>query len=48
MRANVSSAARAAADGIGETVGILATLAISHYSDASDTTGPERQANQRD
>jgi len=39
MRANVSSAASAAAGGIGETLGILAVLAIRLYSDASDTAG---------
>jgi hypothetical protein len=44
IRANVSSAARIAAGGIGETIGILATLAISLYSDASDTAGQERHS----
>lgn len=38
-RANVSRAARAAAGGIGETIGILATCAISPYSDAHAPAG---------
>ena len=39
IRANVSSAARAAAGGIAETLGIFAVLAIRLYSDTSDTAG---------
>jgi hypothetical protein len=42
MRAKVSSAARAAADGIGETVDVFATHAISPYSDHHDTTGQQQ------
>lgn len=38
-RANVSRAARAAALGIGETVGILTVLAIPSYSDTHAPTG---------
>jgi hypothetical protein len=39
-RANVSSAARIAAGGIGGTFGVVASLAISLYTDAGVEEGP--------